>query len=81
MNSGYLKGTFAFSPALFSFHWIAMNMSSSGISSNRAERQFQAVEPENRMVARESERRWNDKLTELERVRQQAQAARGRRLR
>jgi len=43
----------------------------------RAERQFQAVEPENRLVARELERRWNDKLNELERVRQQAQSARG----
>jgi excisionase family DNA binding protein len=42
----------------------------------RAERQFQAVEPENRMVARELERRWNDKLNELERVRQQAQSSR-----
>jgi len=42
----------------------------------RAERQFQAVEPENRMVARELERRWNEKLNELERVRQQAQSAR-----
>jgi excisionase family DNA binding protein len=43
---------------------------------NRAERQFQAVEPENRTVARELERRWNEKLNELERVRQQAQSAR-----
>ena len=43
----------------------------------RAERQFQAVEPENRMVARELERRWNDKLNELERVRQQAHSAQG----
>jgi excisionase family DNA binding protein len=44
---------------------------------NRAERQFQAVEPENRIVARELERRWNDKLNELERVRQQAESAAG----
>jgi hypothetical protein len=36
----------------------------------------QAVEPENRTVARELERRWNEKLNELERVRQQAQSAR-----
>lgn len=41
----------------------------------RAERQFQAVEPENRIVARELERRWNDRLNELEAVRAKAQAA------
>jgi len=43
----------------------------------RAERQFHAAEPENRLVARELERRWNAKLVELEAVRSQAQAARG----
>jgi DNA invertase Pin-like site-specific DNA recombinase len=32
----------------------------------RAERQFDACEPENRVVARTLERRWNEKLTELE---------------
>jgi hypothetical protein len=42
----------------------------------RAERQFHAVEPENRLVGRELERRWNERLSELEAVRQQAQAAR-----
>jgi Recombinase zinc beta ribbon domain/Recombinase/Helix-turn-helix domain len=42
----------------------------------RAERQFHAAEPENRLVARELERRWNAKLVELEAVRGQAQAAR-----
>ncbi len=41
----------------------------------RAERQFQAAEPENRLVARELERRWNAKLVELDAVRSQAQAA------
>ncbi len=41
----------------------------------RAERQYQAVEPENRPVARELERRWNARLTELEAVRAKAQAA------
>jgi hypothetical protein len=39
----------------------------------RAERQFHAVEPENRLVARELERRWNARLTELEETRSQAQ--------
>jgi len=42
----------------------------------RAERQYHAVEPENRPVARELERRWNTRLTELEAVRAKAQAAR-----
>ena len=42
----------------------------------RAERQFDAVEPENRLVARTLERRWNEKLqqlTELEQAYAQAQ--------
>ncbi|MBK7583373.1 MAG: recombinase zinc beta ribbon domain-containing protein [Myxococcales bacterium] len=43
----------------------------------RAERQYLAVEPENRTVARELERRWNERLVELEALR--AQAARTRR--
>jgi len=41
----------------------------------RAERQFHTVEPENRLVGRELEKRWNEKLRELEAVRQKAQAA------
>lgn len=41
----------------------------------RAERQYMAVEPENRTVARELERRWNEHLEQVEAVR--AQAARG----
>ena len=39
----------------------------------RAERQYQAVEPENRVVTRELERRWETALRELERVRHQAE--------
>ena len=38
----------------------------------RAERQYMAVEPENRVVARELERRWEQALKELERVRVEA---------
>ena len=38
----------------------------------RAERQYMAVEPENRVVARELERRWEQALRELERVRVEA---------
>lgn len=36
----------------------------------RAERQFDAVEPENRLVARTLERRWNEKLQQLAEVEQ-----------
>jgi len=53
----------------------ALQVEKAEYEAGRAERQFQAVEPENRVVARELERRWNEKLTELERVRQQSQAA------
>jgi DNA invertase Pin-like site-specific DNA recombinase len=38
----------------------------------RAERQFMAVEPENRTVARELERRWNERLAHVEHLRSQA---------
>ena len=38
----------------------------------RAERQYMAVEPENRVVARELERRWEQALKELEHVRVEA---------
>jgi len=41
----------------------------------RADRQYQAVEPENRIVARELERRWNERLIEVERVRVRAHEA------
>jgi DNA invertase Pin-like site-specific DNA recombinase len=42
----------------------------------RAERQFHGVEPENRLVGRELERRWNERLRELEAIRQKAESAR-----
>jgi hypothetical protein len=35
---------------------------------DRAERQYQLVEPENRLVARSLESRWNEKLAELTRI-------------
>ena len=41
----------------------------------RAERQYMAVEPEHRTVARELERRWNQRLEELEAVRAKAAGA------
>ena len=37
----------------------------------RAERQYSQVEPENRLVARNLETQWNDKLAELERLRKE----------
>ena len=42
----------------------------------RAERQYSAVEPENRIVARELERRWNARMEELDVVRAKAREAR-----
>jgi DNA invertase Pin-like site-specific DNA recombinase len=41
----------------------------------RAERQYMAVDPENRTVARELERRWNQKLEEVEALRSRAAGA------
>ena len=41
----------------------------------RAERQYGAVEPENRVVARELERRWEEALQELDRVRHEGEQA------
>ncbi len=42
----------------------------------RAERQYYAVEPENRIVARTLESRWNSKLTELAQLEQEYEQAR-----
>ena len=53
----------------------ALQVEKAEYEAKRAERQFHAAEPENRLVARELERRWNERLTELEVVRQKAQAA------
>ena len=41
----------------------------------RAERQYHAAEPENRLVARELERKWNERLSALDVARSQATAA------
>ncbi len=43
--------------------------------SQRAFRQYDAVEPENRLVARELEERWNQALAEENRIREQLEAA------
>jgi hypothetical protein len=45
----------------------------------RAERQYQHVEPENRLVARSLEARWNEKLTDLARVQEEFTQYRSRR--
>lgn len=42
----------------------------------RARRQYDAVEPENRMVVGELERRWNERLTQVARLEAEIQAAR-----
>ncbi|MCP3985055.1 MAG: recombinase family protein [bacterium] len=42
----------------------------------RARRQYDAVEPENRVVARTLERRWNDRLVHAQDLRARAEAAR-----
>jgi excisionase family DNA binding protein len=56
-------------------HSWALQVEKAEYEAQRAERQFQAVEPENRIVARELERRWNDKLKELDAVRQKAESS------
>jgi excisionase family DNA binding protein len=57
---------------------LELQLEKAEYEAQRAERQYQAVEPENRIVARELERRWNVSLTEVESLRAQAQAARER---
>ena len=47
----------------------------------RAERQYDACDPENRVVSRTLEKRWNDKLEEIERLEREYEGSRrGRRL-
>jgi len=41
----------------------------------RAERQYESIEPENRLVARTLEKRWNERLVDLENVRVKAEEA------
>ena len=55
-------------------HW-QLRLERAQYEANRAERQFDAVEPENRLVARTLEQRWNEKLrflSELEQAYAQA---------
>jgi len=45
----------------------------------RAERQYEFIEPENRLVARTLEKRWNERLVDLQNVRAKAEEAGGNR--
>jgi DNA invertase Pin-like site-specific DNA recombinase len=56
-------------------HW-GLQVEKAEYEAERAARQYDAAEPENRVVVRELERRWNQRLEELEAVRAQAEAAR-----
>jgi len=56
-------------------HAWKLQIEKAAYEAERAERQFNAVEPENRIVARELERRWNARLSDLEAIRAQAGAA------
>lgn len=56
-------------------YW-SLEIEKAEFEAKRAERQFHAVEPENRLVGRVLERRWNHRLSELESVRVKAQTAR-----
>jgi len=53
-----------------------LQIEKAGYEAQRAERQYMAVEPENRTIARELERRWNARLDELDATRLKAAAAR-----
>jgi DNA invertase Pin-like site-specific DNA recombinase len=48
-------------------HW-RQTLERAGYESGRARRQYDAVDPENRLVARELERQWERRLTEQERL-------------
>lgn len=52
-------------------HWD-LQIEKASYEAERARRQYDAVEPENRLVARTLEKRWNEKLERVEVVRQQA---------
>jgi excisionase family DNA binding protein len=54
----------------------ALQVEKAEYEAQRAERQFNSIEPENRLVGRELERRWNEKLKELEEAARKAEQAR-----
>jgi DNA invertase Pin-like site-specific DNA recombinase len=55
-------------------HW-QLRLERARYEAHRAERQFDAVEPENRLVARTLEQRWNEKLRSLSELEQAYAAA------
>lgn len=56
-------------------HMWQLQIEKAEYETQRAERQYHAVEPENRLVARSLERQWEEQLQALETVRAQAVAA------
>jgi len=57
-------------------HW-QLRLERAQYEANRAERQYDAVDPENRLVVRTLEQRWNEKLRYLAELEQAYSAARG----
>jgi DNA invertase Pin-like site-specific DNA recombinase len=55
---------------------LALALEQARYDAARARRQYDAVEPENRMVVGELERRWNERLMEVARLEGEIQAAR-----
>lgn len=55
---------------------LALALEQARYEAARARRQYDAVEPENRMVVGELERRWNERLMEVARLEGEIQAAR-----
>ncbi|MBI4334735.1 MAG: recombinase family protein, partial [Chloroflexi bacterium] len=58
-------------------HW-QLQIERAHYEAQRAQRQYDAVEPDNRLVARTLERRWNEKLRQLEEIEQAYAQARQR---
>jgi len=56
-------------------HYWKLQLEQAEYAAERAARQYETVEPENRTVARELEHRWNQRLEEQEQLRLQAQTA------
>ena len=57
----------------------ALRVERARYEATRAERQYDACDPENRVVARTLETRWNDKLVELQKLEREQEAAKGHR--
>lgn len=53
-------------------HQLELQLERAHYEAHRCERQFNAVEPENRVVARTLEKRWNEALTRVSEIEQQA---------